>query len=257
MLLERKVIVVTGAGGGMGRGIARAVLEAGGRVVATDLDEAAAEATRSELGGDERSLALPLDVTRAASIEAAIERVVGVWGRIDGWVNGAGVIRMDAALDVTPDDWELHFDVNVRGLFVCCQLAARRMIAQGEGGAIVNIASNAGKAGYPNMAAYSASKAAVISITRSLAREWAAHGININAICPGGVDTPMLLGCAEWIAERSGGDSTELVEKMTPEQLGRHVEPVEVGRLAAFLLSNRAALVRGQSISADGGDTPY
>ena len=257
MLLEGKVIVITGAGGGMGRGIARAVLEEGGQVVATDVDEAAAADAARELDAGGRSTSLELDVTRAESVAGAIGRVVEAHGRIDGWVNNAGAIRMAAALDVEPGDWDLHFDVNVKGLFVCCQLAARRMIEQGSGGAIVNIASNAGKAGYPNMAAYNASKAAVIGLTRSLAAEWARHGINVNAVCPGGVDTPMLASCAEWVTGAKGGDPAELIREMVPAQLGRHIRPHEVGGLVAFLLSERAQLIRGQAISADGGDTPY
>ncbi len=257
MLLEDRVVVITGAGGGMGRGIARAIADEGARVVATDLDQTAAASVASETGEDAAFLALTLDVTDAASVESAIARTVETWGRIDGWVNGAGAIRMDAALDVAPDEWDLQFEVNVKGLFLCSQLAARRMIAQGEGGAIVNIASNAGKVGYPRMVAYNASKAAVISITRSLSAEWAEHGINVNAICPGGVDTPMLRSCAEWLTGRAGGDPVERVQEMAPDQLGRHIQPHEVGRLVAFLLSDRAQLIRGQSISADGGDTPY
>ena len=131
------------------------------------------------------------------------------------------------------------------------------MVASGQGGAIVNVASNAGKVGYPNMAAYNASKAAVISLTRSLAAEWAPHGINVNAVCPGGVDTPMLTEAADWVAEDAGLDAVALRQEMTPAQLGRHIEPIEVGRVVAFLLSDRAAIIRGQSINVDGGDTPY
>ena len=131
------------------------------------------------------------------------------------------------------------------------------MIEQGRGGAIVNVASNAGKVGYPNMAAYNASKAAVISLTRSLAGEWSAHGINVNAVCPGGVETPMLGEVARWIAERQGLEPEELLPQMKPALLGRHVRPIEVGRVVAFLLSERASIIRGQSINVDGGDTPY
>jgi NAD(P)-dependent dehydrogenase (short-subunit alcohol dehydrogenase family) len=131
------------------------------------------------------------------------------------------------------------------------------MIEQGGGGAIVNIASNAGKVGYPNMAAYNASKAAVISLTRSLAAEWAPHRINVNAVCPGGVETPMLEQVARWIGERQGLDPEALLGDMVPAQLGRHIQPLEVGRVVAFLLSERATIIRGQSINVDGGDTPY
>ncbi|HEU0106775.1 MAG TPA: SDR family oxidoreductase, partial [Vicinamibacteria bacterium] len=136
-------------------------------------------------------------------------------------------------------------------------IVARRFIAQGEGGAIVNVASNAGKVGYPNMAGYNAGKAGVINLTRSLAAEWAPHRINVNAVCPGGVETPMLMAVAEWITSRQGGDPKELVQRMVPAQLGRPIQPIEVGRVVAFLLSDAAAIIRGQSINVDGGDTPY
>ena len=131
------------------------------------------------------------------------------------------------------------------------------MIAQGTGGSIVNVASNAGKVGYPNMAAYNASKAAVISLTRSLSAEWAENAINVNAVCPGGVETPMLEEVADWVGPRIGAAPEDLHATMTPAQLGRHIEPVEVGRVVAFLLSDGALIIRGQSINVDGGDTPY
>jgi len=258
MLLEGRAIVVTGAGGGMGRGIALAIAEAGGRVVAGDLGrEGVAETARQVEAAGGRALAVVLDVTDAASTEAAIARTVEAFGRLDGWVNNAGILRMDAALEARAEDWDAQMRVNVAGLFQCCQRAARRFLAQGGGGAIVNVASNAGKVGYPNMAAYNASKAAVINLTRSLAAEWAGHRVNVNAVCPGGVDTPMLMAVAEWITARAGGDPRALVSRMTPAQLGRHVQPIEVGRVVAFLLSDRAAVIRGQAINVDGGDTPY
>ena len=126
-----------------------------------------------------------------------------------------------------------------------------------EAGAIVNIASNCGKVGYPNMAGYNASKAAVISLTRSLSTELSERNINVNAICPGGVYTPMLMDVAKSIGERTGEKAEELIKLMVPAQLGRHIEPLEIGRIAAFLLSDHANIIRGQSINADGGDTPY
>ena len=258
MLLAERVIVVTGAGSGIGRGIALAVAEEGGGVVALDLEQASARETAAavdEAGGE--ALPLAVDVTDPAAVAAAIAVSAGRFERIDGWVNNAGVLRMGPALESGDNDWGPQIEVNARALFSCCRLAAGRMIEQGSGGAIVNIASNAGKVGYPNMAAYNASKAAVISLTRSLAGEWAEHGINVNAVCPGGVETPMLRQVAEWIGERQGLDPETLVGEMTPAQLGRHIQPIEVGRVVAFLLSRRAAIIRGQSINVDGGDTPY
>jgi len=257
-LLEGRTVFVTGAARGMGRGIAQAVAEAGAAVALGDLErEAVAETARLVEAAGGRALALALDVTDPGGIDAAVTRTVEVLGRLDGWVNNAGLLRMAPALEATVDDWDAHARVNVSGLFACCQAAARRMIAQGVEGAIVNIASNAGKVGYPNMAAYNASKAAVVNLTRSLAAEWAHHGINVNAVCPGGVQTPMLTAVAEWIAARQGGDPSRLLERMVPAQLGRHVQPIEVGRVVAFLLSPQAAIIRGQAINVDGGDTPY
>jgi NAD(P)-dependent dehydrogenase (short-subunit alcohol dehydrogenase family) len=250
--------VVTGAGGGMGRGIAEAVAEAGARVVAGDLALSSVAETAKRIGAaGGRALPLDLDVTDPASIEAAIVRTVEAFGRLDGWVNNAGILRMAAAADISAADWDAQMRVNVSGLFACCQAAARQFEKQGGGGAIVNVASNAGKVGYPNMAGYNAGKAAVINLTRSLAAEWAPRRINVNAVCPGGVETPMLLAVAEWITARQGGEAKELVQHMTPAQLGRHVQPIEVGRVVAFLLSDQAAIIRGQSINVDGGDTPY
>lgn len=242
----------------MGRGIAEAVAEAGAQVVAGDLvlDAVTETARRLETGGG-RALPLVLDVTEPESIAAAIARTTRTFGRLDGWVNNAGILRMDAALDLPAADWEAQMRVNVSGLFSCCQIVARQLVAQGDGGAIVNVASNAGKVGYPNMAGYNAGKAAVINLTRSLAAEWAPHRINVNAVCPGGVETPMLAAVAEWITGRHGGDPKELVQRMVPAQLGRHIQPIEVGRVVAFLLSDAAVIIRGQSINVDGGDTPY
>ena len=258
MILAGRTVVVTGAGGGMGRGIADAVAEAGARVVAGDLalSSVVETASRIEAAGG-RAVPLVLDVTDQASIDAAIARAVQDFGRLDGWVNNAGILRMAAAADISAADWEAQMRVNVSGLFACCQAAARQFEKQAAGGAIVNVASNAGKVGYPNMAGYNAGKAAVINLTRSLAAEWAPRRINVNAVCPGGVDTPMLLAVAEWITARQGGEARELVQHMTPAQLGRHVQPIEVGRVVAFLLSDQATIIRGQSINVDGGDTPY
>jgi NAD(P)-dependent dehydrogenase (short-subunit alcohol dehydrogenase family) len=257
MRLMGRVVLVTGAGRGIGRGIAEALAEDGADVVLGDVSDVVGDAAAAVEGRGRRALPLVLDVTDAASLDAAAARTVATLGRLDGWVNNAGALRMDGALDVRPDDWELQMRVNVTGLFEGCRAAAREMIRSGRGGAIVNVASNAGKVGYPNMAAYNATKAAVISLTRSLAAEWADRGVNVNAVCPGGVDTPMLMGVAEWLAPRLGTTAASLHAEMKPKQMGRHVQPIEVGRVVAFLLSDAARIIRGQSINVDGGDTPY
>lgn len=257
-MLQNKIIAITGAGRGMGRGIAEACADAGATVVVGDVNYDAVQETAQIISGKgARALPLALDVTKRESIENALERAAEHFGRVDGWVNNAGVVKMDSALEASMHDWDWQFQVNVSGLFLCCQLAAKQMIGSNSGGTIVNIASNAGKVGYNNMAAYNASKAAVINLTRALAAEWAQYNINVNAVCPGGVNTPMLLGVAEFYAARFGGDPHEMVKDMKPKQMGRHIEPLEVGRVVAFLLSDDARIIRGQSINIDGGDTPY
>ena len=257
-LLRDKAVFVTGGGRGIGRGIAEALAEAGAHVGVGDLRlENAAETKRLVESQGGRALGVVLDVTQEASLDEAVEAMVATFGRLDGWVNNAGVLRLDAALDARASDFEAQMRVNAEAVLLGCQCVARRMIAQGGGGAIVNVASNAGKVGYRNMAGYNASKAAVISLTRSLSLEWAEHRINVNAVCPGGVDTPMLREVAEWLAPRRGLTPEALHAQMKPQQMDRRIQPVEVGRVVAFLLSDAATIIRGQSINVDGGDTPY
>jgi len=256
-MLLYKAVFVTGGGRGIGRGIAEALAEAGAHVGVGDLSlQAAQETARLVEARGCRALAVALDVTQAASLEVAASAMTTAFGRLDGWVNNAGVLRLDAALDARSEDFEAQMRVNAQAVLLGCQTAARRMIGQG-GGAIVNVASNAGKVGYRNMAGYNASKAAVVSLTRSLALEWAEHDINVNAVCPGGVDTPMLREVAEWLAPRLGQAPDALHAQMKPQQMERRIQPIEVGRVVAFLLTDAAAIIRGQSINVDGGDTPY
>jgi len=257
-LLQGKRILVTGAAQGIGRGIAVAAAEAGADLGLLDLNEdGLIEASALVEKAGSRALRLVADVTETDAVSGAIARFVETFGALDGIVNNAGVIRMEPASDVSRDSWDWQFDVNVWGLMNCCQLAARQFEAQGTPGSIVNIASNAGKVGYGNMAAYNATKAAVINLTRTLSSEWSAKGINVNAVCPGGVDTPMLKAAAAWVADRIDMDVDELYGGMKPNLMDRHIQPIEVGRVVAFLLSEHATIIRGQSINIDGGDTPY
>jgi NAD(P)-dependent dehydrogenase (short-subunit alcohol dehydrogenase family) len=253
--LEGRVVVVTGAARGIGAGIAEAALEAGAQVALIDREEAGARETARRLDSSgKRALAIGADVTDPASLARAAVAAADL-GAIRGWVNNAGVVQMIAARDLAPEAWRREFEVNVGGVVNGAQAA--RLAFAGNGGAIVNIASNAGKVGFPNMTAYNASKAAVINLTRSLAREWASERINVNAVCPGSVATPMLRDVAERLAGETGRSSDELFAGMVPAQLGRHIEPIEIGRLVVFLLTDAAEIIRGQSINIDGGDTPY
>lgn len=252
--MEGRNIVVTGAAQGVGLGIAEVLARAGANVVMIDLAKdtvvKSAEAVSTSAAGQIVSAAA--DVSDKDAVEAAFKVAEDQLGQLDGLVNNAGVIRMGAAAESTTEDWVLQMNVNVLGVANCCN-AFRKHAA---GGSIVNIASNAGKVGYPNMAAYNASKAAVINLTRTLAAEWAPE-INVNAVCPGGVLTPMLEHVADKVAVKIGQDAQELLSTMVPAQLNRHIQPREVGEVVAFLLSDAAAIIRGQSINVDGGDTPY
>lgn len=261
-MLKDKVVFITGGARGIGYGIARAVLEAGARVAVGDLDEQAVTSARGSLLAEstvatDAVFATVIDVVDEVSIEKALTATRSHFGYLNGLVNNAGTIRLGGDLDASVNDWQVQMEVNVIGTHNCCRGFAEMLIGAEKPGAIVNIASNCGKVGYPNMAGYNASKAAVINLTRSLSTELSEYDINVNAICPGGVYTPMLMEVAESIGKRIGEPADELIKTMVPAQMGRHIEPLEIGRVAAFLLSDHAVIIRGQSINADGGDTPY
>ena len=254
--MQEKRYMVTGAAGGIGSAVSQVLVAQGARVAMVDLDEQATGAAADLVDpGRKRTLAIGCDVTDAEDVASAVERVASGWAGLDGLVNSAGAVVLDTAWDATAADWRRQLDVNVTGSFLCAREVGRHL--KGQGGSIVNVASNCGKVGYKNMAAYNAAKAAVISLTRSLSMEWADDGINVNAVCPGGVDTPMLAGVAKWLEPRLGLPADELLAGMGPAQLGRKVTPIEVARVIAFLLSDDAVIIRGQAINVDGGDTPY
>lgn len=220
-----------------------------------DLSSPSDGASAVDTGGD-RTLPLAADVTSGGDARRVVMQTVERFGRLDGLVNCAGVVFLDTAWDASAADWNRQLEVNVTGSFVFARAVGDHLRRHG-GGAVVNVSSNCGKVGYPNMAGYNASKAAVLGLTRSLSMEWAEDHINVNAVCPGGVDTTMLAGVAEWLSPRLDLPAADLLEQMGPAQLGRRIEPVEVGRVIAFLLSDQALIIRGQAISIDGGDTPY
>jgi len=251
---SHRTYIVTGAAHGIGLGITKVLLERGASVVMFDLDGEALARETASLG--ESAIPYTGNVTASVDARAAVQLATTKTGRLDGLVNNAGIIRMETAWESDAASWNRHLEINVTGSFVMAQ-AVGEHLRDHSGGNIVNVASNAGKVGYPNMAAYNASKAAVISLTRSLAAEWAASNIVVNAVCPGGVDTPMLAGVAEWLAPRIGEPAEAILAGMKAGHLGRRIQPVEVGRVVAFLLSEDATIIRGQSINIDGGDTPY
>ena len=257
MRLDDRVYLVTGAAGGIGAGIAEALVEEGGSVALGDLELDSTEATARAIDpSGKRTLAIHCDVRSDAGVAEAVAATVAQFGRLDGVVNNAGVIEMNEARHATGEAWARELDINVTGAFRVCRAALEHLTASDQA-AIVNVASNCGKVGFPSMAGYNASKAAVINLSRSLATEWAALGINVNAVCPGAVDTPMLARVADWLADRQGGDSEDILAGMALPQIGRKIAPIEVGRVVAFLLSADAIIIRGQAINVDAGETPY
>ena len=238
MRLAGKTAFVTAAGQGIGRASAEAFLAEGAKVFATDIDP-------DKLAGLDGAERFALDVTDAASIAAAVERA----GPVDVLFNCAGYVAVGTVLECDPDDWERSFAVNVRSMFDTIRAFLPGMIAQG-GGRIVNMASVASSLkGIRFRAAYGATKAAVIGLTKSVAADYIDKGVACNAVCPGTVDTPSL---GERIA---AFDDPEAARRdfVARQPMGRLAEAHEIAKLVVYLASDEAAFVTGQAIAIDGG----
>ena len=239
--------VVTGAAGGLGAPIAEGLAEAGAFVVCADSAEAPTRALARRLGA-ERSEAVTVDVRDEESVQALAERAAAVSGAIDVLVTCAGIGGRGPAADYDDDLWDRVIDVNLTGLFRTCRAVGRRMIAQSGGGAIVNIASVVGAVGLAGSVGYQASKGGVVQMTRTLAVEWAPHGVRVNAVSPGHVATPLVR--RQWEVEP---ELKDYFESRTP--LGRLAEPVDMVGAVVFLASPASAMVTGQILAVDGGYT--
>ena len=249
MRLEDKVVMVTGAGSGIGRAVAIAVAEAGAHCVPCELPEKIVEvgAVCADIERlERRALPVSLRLPDLDSIELAVERTVKEMGRIDVLVNNAGVNIPRDALDVDEADWDTVMDVNLKGLFFMSQRVGRRMVNAG-GGKIVNIASQNGVIGYYRRAAYCSSKAGVVNLTRVLALEWAPHGINVNAVGPTFILTPLTQSTFDDPALRE-----DLLKRIP---LGRVGRPEDVVGAVVFLASPAADLITGHTLLVDGGWT--
>ncbi|MGP4753718.1 SDR family NAD(P)-dependent oxidoreductase [Agrobacterium pusense] len=251
---EGKKFLIVGAAGGIGAALSELLIAQGASIFVADLGEDRIEILTRRLscnGG-------VIDVLDETSISATVNSAVAALGPLDGLVNCVGIAEHFPALDTSRKQWRRTFEVNVVGVYDACRMVAQHLIETGRKGAIVNIASEAGKKGHSEtMLAYSASKAAVINMTRMLAEALASYDINVNCVCPGSVSTPMLEGVAEEFSEMTGQDKNSIFESMISSQLRRHVHPGEVAAVISFLLSDAATATRGQAINVDGGDTPY
>ena len=256
MVLAEKIALVTGAGRGMGRAIALQYAQAGAAIAAVDVDGQTAQETSAAIeaaGG--RSLPIQADVGELASIERMVQQTVETFGRLDVIVNNAGVTRYLNIMEVTEADWDRIHRVNAKGVFFCMQRAAQQMMAQGQGGRIINIASIAGKgyAGTSN-AAYAASKGAVIAMTMIAAHQLGRYDINVNAICPGVTRTAMSQASMVQRAEMLGVTVEEMERRrLETIPIRRANDPEDIAAMAVFLASPGARNITGQAFNVDGG----
>ncbi|MEV4321674.1 SDR family NAD(P)-dependent oxidoreductase [Microbispora rosea] len=246
-VLANRVAVITGSGQGIGRELAEAFAAAGATVVVADLDGENAEKVAAQLrAGGAQALGLGVDVSDETAVTRMVEAAVAEFGRIDVLVNGAAIfstLTMKPFEEIGADEWRKVIDVNVNGVFLCCRAVSATMRAQGSG-TIVNISSSTVLGGRPNYLHYVTSKAAVVGMTRSLARELGPAGINVNVIMPGSVETGIPRDSAR----------PEAVEQIVGNQaLKRRIVSADIAGAAVFLASDAASMITGQSLVVDGG----
>lgn len=247
--MDGKVALVTGGSRGIGKEIALTMARAGAKIIVNDIEPEGSAKTVDEIR--ERfgvpAVAFLADVSKQSDVQALVEKSIGTFQRIDVLVNNAGVVVRKPAVELSEQEWDKIIDVNLKGVFLCSQAVARKMIEQANGGRIVNIASIMGEVALPPRAPYCSSKGGVIALTRDLAAEWAPYGINVNAIGPGWVETDLT---KDYFSQKQVRDY--LLERIP---LKRFCSPSEVAVLAAFLVSDLANYITGQTILIDGGWT--
>jgi len=243
--LEGRVAVVTGSASGLGKAMAKGLAQAGAYVVCGDIQLEANEAVVEEIGRD-RSASFELDVTDEESVRKLADYAVDTGGPIDVLVTSAGIGGRGKAIEYSDDLWEQIMDINLTGTFRTCRAIGRKMIGQGKGGSIITIASIGGMVAFPGSVGYQSSKGGVVQLTRSLAVEWAEHGVRVNAISPGHIATAIVK--KQWEAEP---ELREFFLSRTP--LGRLGTPEDLVGAVLFLASPASGMVTGQVIAVDGG----
>ena len=247
--MTARVCVVTGAAGGMGTAITEALLAAGACVVATDRNAGGLAAMANGGRSNDRMLTVAGDIADGATIERAVALALERFGRLDAAVNAAAIEAETVPLhECTDDDFDRFMNINVRSMFLCMKAEIAAMLSGTSGTAsIVNIASTNSFKPQPNQPAYTASKHAVLGLTRSAAMDYARRGIRVNAICPGAIDTPMLRGAIE----RRGRDADEVAGRLS--RFGRFGTPGEIAAAALWLCSDDSSFTTGHALAVDGG----
>jgi len=247
MRLDNKTAIVTGARRGIGRAIALAMAREGANAVVSDISREDCQKVVDEINGmGRKGLALKCDVSSGEEVEAMVKATVAEFGRVDILVNNAGIIAYKQFLELTDEDWDKTLSVNLKGQFLCARAAARDMV-KNKAGRIINIASiSYGGCGiaFPLIAHYTASKGGVVALTEALALELTPQGINVNAICPGAIDTKMAKGAKE------SGQLEQVLARIPKGRLG---QPEEIADLAVFLASGESDYISGAAIVIDGG----
>jgi len=243
MELKTKVALITGAAQGIGKAVTLVLARHGADVVVADVNIEKAQETAREVEVLGRAaMAVRVDVTRLEDVEKMVEAAVQRFGKIDILINNAGIARDKLILRMTEEDWDTVLNVNLKGTFNCTKAVIKHMSKQ-RSGKIVNIASVVGMMGNPGQANYSASKAGVIGLTKTIAREFAARGINVNAIAPGYIQTPM----TEVLPEKA---KEELKRLIPMERLG---QPEDVAHAVLFLVSEASSYITGNILNVNGG----
>jgi NAD(P)-dependent dehydrogenase (short-subunit alcohol dehydrogenase family) len=246
--LAGKVVLNTGAGGGIGRAMAHAFARHGARLMLLDIDLEGLEQTQSQLRKEYPGIevqTIQASITDDLAVEQACAITEADFGRIDILLNNAGISMNKPSLELTPAEWRRAIDIDLSGVFYCSQAAGKRMVRQ-SGGVIVSTSSIWGLSASANRLAYCASKAGVISLTKCLAAEWAKHGIRVNAICPGYTHTALM----DDLMERGVIDHADLCSKTPMNRLGH---PDEMAEAALYMASDAAAFVTGHALVSDGG----
>jgi NAD(P)-dependent dehydrogenase (short-subunit alcohol dehydrogenase family) len=257
MVLKDRVALITGGGRGIGRGVALRFAREGAKLALVDIEQSHLDETVAELAKaspQTECIAVRGDVSQGADVQRFFDETLGRFGRLDVLVNNAGIGNPPLPIINMPEEgWDRTLAVNLKSVFLCSKAAANQFIKQGGGGRIVSVASQAGKTGYAMLTPYCASKAGIILFTQAFAKEVAAHKINVNCVCPGTIDTPLLRGGIE---EASGGaiKFEQLVGGVLPSiPLGRVGYPEDVAKIITFLASDEADYMTGQAINITGG----